>query len=412
VLLPPQVVGQRSETVRRSNLSAIVRALHLRGPLSRSQLVRHTGLTRSAVRGLIGELVSGGLLTETPNEPDGAPGRPSPIVHPDAEGAAVIALEINVDSLAAAHVGFGGTVRKLVRVDRPRAHVTADEIASDLAKLARPMFRMASQADALVGIGVAVAGIVRRSDGMVRLAPNLGWRDTPIGHRLAGALRSDLPMAIANESDLGGLAEHRRGAAIGESNVIYVSGEVGVGGNIIVDGQPLIGAAGYAGEIGHMIVDPGGAPCACGSSGCWETEIGERAMLLRAGRRANGGPAAVDELIAAAMAGEPAASASVARVGKWLGIGLASLVNVFNPTLVVLGGVLGRIHPLVADELASTLEQRSLTAARQLVRVTPAALGVNAPIIGAAELAFEPMLADPACLLAPVRATRSAMASA
>lgn len=409
---PRQVVGQRSETVRRSNLSAIVRALHLSGPLSRSELVRHTGLTRSAIRGLIGELVTGGLLTETRNEPAGAPGRPSPMVHPDPEGASVVALEINVDSLAAAHVGFGGRVKELVRVDRPRAHVTVDEIVADLAELARPIVGSASQNDALVGIGVAVAGVVRRSDGLVRLAPNLGWMDVPLGHRLAAAIRSDAPMTIANEADLGGLAEHRRGAAVGEADVVYVAGEVGVGGSVTVDGRPLIGAAGYAGEIGHMIVNPGGAACACGSVGCWETEIGERAMLVRAGRPATGGRAAVDELIAAAFAGEPEAAASVARVGEWLGIGVASLVNVFNPTLVVLGGVLGRIHPLVAPLLASALDRRTLLAARQLVRVAPGALGVNAPIIGAAELAFEPMLADPASRLRAKRARRPALASA
>jgi predicted NBD/HSP70 family sugar kinase len=380
--------------------------------MSRSQLVEHTGLTRSAIRGLIGELVTGGLLLETRNEPAGAPGRPSPLVHPDPDGAAVIALEINVDSLAAAYVGLGGTVEKLVRVDRPRAHVTVDEIVADLAELARPILRSASRNGSLVGIGVAVAGIVRRSDGLVRLAPNLGWKDVPLGHRLAAAIGSDVPMAIANDADLGGLAEHRRGAAVGEANVIYVSGEVGVGGNMTVDGRPLIGAAGYAGEIGHMIVNPAGAPCACGSFGCWETEIGERAMLVGAGRRANGGRAAVDELIAAAVAGEPAAGASVARVGEWLGLGLATLVNVFNPTLVVLGGVLGRIHPLVAEELDSTVDRRTLPAAGQLVRVTPGALGVNAPIIGAAELAFEPMLADPAWRLGPLRAPRPVLASA
>jgi predicted NBD/HSP70 family sugar kinase len=135
-------------------------------------------------------------------------------------------------------------------------------------------------------------------------------------------------------------------------------------------------------------------------------------MLVGAGRRANGGRAAVDELIAAAVAGEPAAGASVARVGEWLGLGLATLVNVFNPTLVVLGGVLGRIHPLVAEELDSTVDRRTLPAAGQLVRVTPGALGVNAPIIGAAELAFEPMLADPAWRLGPLRAPRPVLASA
>ena len=407
---PREVVGQRSETVRRSNLSAIVRAVHLRGPLSRSELVAHTGLTRSAIRGLIGELVGGGLLTETPSAPDGAPGRPSPLVHPDPDGASVIALEINVDSLAAARVGLGGIIGELVRVDRHRAHVTVDEIVSDIVDLAEPLLAPVPD-DGLVGIGVAVAGVVRRSDGLVRLAPNLGWTDEPLGARLAAALRADAHIAIANEADLGGLAEHRRGAARGAANVVYVAGEVGVGGHVTVDGEPLDGAAGYAGEVGHMIVNPGGTACACGSFGCWETEIGERAMLVRAGRSPGGGRAAVDELLDAAWAGEPAARASVAHVGTWLGVGIASLVNIFDPTLVVLGGILGRIHPLVASELDAALDRHALSAARELVRVVPGALGVNAPIIGAAELALEPMLADPAGRLA-VRARRPALASA
>ena len=407
----PDVVGQRSETVRRSNLSAITRAVHAGGPLSRSELVAHTGLTRSAVRSLVGELVAGGLLVETRNEPAGVPGRPSPLVHADPDGAVVLALEINVDSLAAARVGLGGTIHQLTRVDRPREHVTVDEIVADLVELVEPILS-ATDPGALVGIGVGVAGIVSRGDGVVRLAPNLGWRDVPLGERLAQALPAHAPLTVANEADLGGLAELRRGAAIGAGEVLYVSGEVGVGGNIISAGQPLVGAAGFAGEIGHMTVNPDGAPCGCGSTGCWETEIGERAMLVAAGRSPDGGRAAVDELILAAFHGDPAALAGVARVGRWLGLGISSLVNVLNPTLVVLGGVLERIHPLVADELESHLERRALSAARQLVRIVPGALGVNAPIIGAAELAFELMLADPASRLAAVRVRQPALVSA
>jgi predicted NBD/HSP70 family sugar kinase len=339
------------------------------------------------------------------------PGRPSPLVHPDPDGASVIALEINVDSLAAARIGLGGRTHELVRVERPRAHVTLDAIVADLVELARPALTSASD-DGLVGIGVAVAGIVRRRDGLVRLAPNLGWTDEPLGERLAAALGSDVPVAIANEADLGGLAEHRRGAAIGEANVVYVAGEVGVGGHVTVGGEPLDGAAGYAGEVGHMVVNPGGSHCACGSFGCWETEIGERAMLVRAGRPATGGAAAVDELIEAALGGEPAARASVAHVGTWLGVGIASLVNIFDPNLVVLGGILGRIHPLVASDLDAALDRHALSAARELVRVVPSALGVNAPIIGAAELALEPLLADPAWRLAAAQALRQTLASA
>jgi predicted NBD/HSP70 family sugar kinase len=405
------VVGQRSETVRRSNLSAIARAVHAAGPLSRSELVAHTGLTRSAVRSLVGELVAGGLLLETRNEPAGGPGRPSPLVHADPDGAVVLAIEINVDSLTVARVGLGGVVHQLVRVDRHREHVTVNEIVTDVVEVAEPVIS-GTDDHALVGVGVGVAGIVSRSDGVVRLAPNLGWRDVPLGTRLAAALRMNAPIAVANEADLGGLAELRRGAALGAEDVLYVAGEVGVGGNIISGGRPLVGAAGFAGEVGHMVVNPAGARCGCGSVGCWETEIGERAMLVAAGRSPDGGRAAVDDLIAAAFAGDPAAMAGVTQIGRWLGIGVASLINVLNPTLVVLGGVLGRIHPLVAGELEADLDERVLPAGRQLVRVVPGALGVNAPIIGAAELAFEPMLADPAARLAAVRSRHPALASA
>jgi predicted NBD/HSP70 family sugar kinase len=170
--------------------------------------------------------------------------------------------------------------------------------------------------------------------------------------------------------------------------------------------------AGFAGEVGHIPLNPAGLPCGCGSTGCWETEIGERAMLVRAGRPATGGAAAVDELIEAAMGGEPAARASVAHVGMWLGVGIASLVNIFDPNLVVLGGILGRIHPLVASDLDAALDRHALSAARELVRVVPGALGVNAPIMGAAELAFEPLLADPAWRLATAQALRQTLVSA
>ena len=412
MITPRDAVGQRSETVRRSNLSAIVRELHLRGPLSRSELVAHTGLTRSAIRGLINELVAGGLVTETPSAPAGTPGRPSPLVHPHPESAVAVALEVNIDSLAVARVGFGGNVEHIVRVDRPRAHVTVDEIISDLVELAGPLIGRPADEQTIVGIGVAVAGIVRRTDGLIRLAPNLGWRDEPFGRRLAAALRTSLPVSVANEADLGGLAEHRRGAAIGVADVVYVTGEVGVGGNVIVDGHPLVGSAGYAGEIGHMVVNPGGSACGCGSLGCWETEIGERALLVRAGRPPSGGRQAVDELIAAAAAGDSDALASLVSVGRWLGIGLVSLVNIFNPALVVLGGIFERIHPHITDVVYAELDRRSLRASRELVRVSPGTMGVDGPLIGAAELAFEPMLADPAARLAAVRGAQPTQASA
>lgn len=401
MLMGRDELGHRSETVRRANLSTIVRELHDSGPQSRSDLVVRTGLTRSAIRGLIGELTGGGLAIEGPAALDGTPGRPSPLVRADPHGAVVLALEIAVDSLAASAVGLGGRVFDLVRVDLPRGRSSVDDIAVALAGLAATVRARLPPDQAIVGVGVAVVGVVRRSDGMVSLAPNLGWRDEPLGERLAAALDVDVPITVANESDLAALAEHRRGVARGVDDIIIVWGSVGVGGGIVVDGKPLTGSAGYSGEIGHIPVNPDGLPCRCGSIGCLETEVGSTALLRRAGRSPEGGHGAVDEVLAAAEAGEPQALAAFAETGRWLGIGLAGVINTLNPELVLLGGELTASYPFVRASLEAELDRRVLRAARGIVRVVPASLGVDAPLRGAAELAFEPLLNDPAAWLTP-----------
>jgi predicted NBD/HSP70 family sugar kinase len=243
------------------------------------------------------------------------------------------------------------------------------------------------------------------------MAPNLGWRDVPLGEALAAALDVGVPISVANDADLGALVELRRGAAIGCDHALFISGEYGVGGGLIVDGLPLTGVAGYGGEVGHMPVNPNGVACRCGSFGCWETEVGEAALLRLAGRPPGGGRGEIDELLADAEAGSPVALSALDHVGRWMGVGLAGLINIFNPQLIVLGGLFGRVHTFVGPTLEHELDRRALTAPRRLVRIVPALLGIDAPLLGAAELAFEPLLADPAGWLVP-RGRATELASA
>ena len=403
-------VGQRSETVRRANLSAIVSELHIRGALTRSDLVARTGLTRSAIRGLVGELSAAGLVTEERAIPVGTPGRPSPLVRLEANAAVVVALEIAVDSLAVAVVGLGGEVFYRSRIDRPRAHSSVSPIIADLRDLIAHATAQTGVGDELLGVGVAIVGVVRRTDGFVSLAPNLGWVDVPLGDLISRELGLAAPVSVANEADLGALAEYRRGAAVEADTVVFISGEVGVGGGIIVEGRPLTGVAGYGGEVGHMPVRPDGAACRCGSVGCWETEIGEGALLLRAGHPLDGGRPEVDAVLREAEAGGREALAALDHVGHWLGVGLAGLVNILNPGLVVVGGLFARVYPFVAATVERELDGRALRAPRAVVRVVPATLGVDAPLLGAAELAFGPLLQDPAQWLGVRVAPGAAMA--
>jgi predicted NBD/HSP70 family sugar kinase len=382
-----------------------VRELHGRGPLSRSALVARTGLTRGAIRALVGELALTGLLTEERGTPQGTPGRPSPLVRPNPQCGIVLALEITVDSLAVAAVGFGGQILEQARIDRRRDRLSVDETIADLASMAQAVLGRLRHRDSLIGIGVAVVGIVRRADGFVTMAPNLAWRHVPLGQRLAAALDTKLPIVVANEADLGALSEWRRGAAVGADHVLFVSGEVGVGGGLIVDGKQLTGAAGYGGEIGHIPVNPNGSRCRCGSIGCWETEVGEGALLRLAGHPPDAGREGLDAVLREAADGSSKALRALDDIGRWLGFGLAGLVNVFNPQVVVLGGLFGRIHPFVEATLASELARLSLPQSREVVRIAPASLGVDAPLLGAAELAFEPLLADPALWIRPAEAT-------
>ena len=400
-MLGREEVGQRSETVRRANLSAIVRALHLRGPLSRSELVASTGLTRSAIRSLVGDLVAGEFVVEEAAVRLGTPGRPSPQVRLLDQSAVVLALEIAVDSAAVAVVGLGGHVLWKRRVERPRGHSSLEEIVDDLTTLAVAARARRPAGERPIGVGVAVAGLVNRANGVVAFAPNLGWVNVPLGARLGEALDLGVPVSVDNEADLGALAEFRRGAARDASDVLYVHAEVGIGGGLIVDGLPVSGSAGFAGEIGHMPVNPAGLTCRCGSIGCWETEVGEGALLARAGYPIEGGSVAVGAVLADATAGRAEALLALEDVGRWLGIGLAGLVNILNPSRVVLGGLFSRIYPFVAAVVETELDRRALAAPRRLVSVVPASLGVDAPLFGAAEMTFEPLLSDPVAWLGP-----------
>ncbi len=271
-----------------------------------------------------------------------------------------------------------------------------EQVASEVAALSSVLLGSLARRPDVIGAGVAVPGLARADDGFVALAPNLGWHEVPFGELLRDRLPARTAVTVGNEADLGALAEFVRGAGVGMQHLLYVSGEVGVGGGLICQGRPLGGRDGFAGEVGHLPVNPAGTPCRCGSVGCWETEAGEEVLLRRAGRRAGADrPGALEALLQDANAGDRRVLAALDEHGRWVGIGLAGLVNVFNPDRIVLGGLFARIDPFIAERVAWELERRCLAAAGTGVEVVPAGLGVDSALIGAAELAFESLLADP-----------------
>jgi predicted NBD/HSP70 family sugar kinase len=371
----------------------VLERLHLSGPLSRSELTTATGLNRSTIAALVGELADLGLVEERGATAATGPGRPSPIVHVRPQGAVALAIELVIDSLGVATVGLGGHVYNLVRIARSTDRFSPEETVQDVVKLAGPLLDALPADHALLGVGAAVAGTTRRADGVVTFAPNLGWRDVPLAALLAEDLDLPVPVSVANEADLGALAEHRRGVRPGTGHLLYISGEVGIGCGIIVDGRPLLGAAGYAGEAGHTSIRPDGRSCPCGARGCWETEAGEAALLRRAGVPSGAG--AIEEITRRATAGDEATLCALDEVGRWLGIGIGNLVNLFNPELVVLGGVYQRLFTRLEPSMTDAVRSRALASPREMASIVPSGLGSDAGLLGAAELALSDVLADP-----------------
>jgi hypothetical protein len=255
------------EDLRRRNLGTLLRYVHINGDTSRVELTTRLGLNRSTIGALTADLTAAGLVSEhKAPRVSGRAGRPSLMVRPESSKVYAYALNIEVDRLRAARVGLGGRILDRREAPRPRGMQAVDAI-QPLAGFVRQMREAAPENARYVGAGLAIAGMVRRADGMVRLAPTIGWVDEPVGDALAEQL-GDGTVAVANIADVSALVEHSRGAATGRDNVIYLYGDVGVGAGIITDGRRMTGHGGYGGEVGHMVVNPGGAECGCGSRGC------------------------------------------------------------------------------------------------------------------------------------------------
>jgi glucokinase len=255
----------------------------------------------------------------------------------------------------------------------------------------------------LVAVGVGLPGLVDRA-GTLRFAPNLpGIVEVPVGPVLAEAL--GLPVRADNDATCAAWAEHQLGAAAGTDTSLLVTLGTGIGGGIVVDGRLVRGANGFAGEVGHMVVDDGGIPCACGRRGCWEryasgSALGHQARTLVAGgggarlvELAGGDPEAVtgEHVTAAAAEGDPDASAVLDGFADWFALGLANLIHAFDPSRCVIGGGLVAAGDVVFDPIRTALSEVRLVAPehRPPVEVVPATLGARAGAIGAALVARE-----------------------
>ena len=360
-------------SVRRHHLSVVLEHLVRNGPRSRAAIAQETGLTKSTVSALVADLLERELVEELDTPRAGRVGRPAVDVGVAGRRVGALGLSIDVDSVAACIVDVSGDVRVVRRRNAANRDARASQVVTRLRAVTT---RAVDAADALgircIGAALALPGLVDAASRTLFVAPNLHWFDADLA-ALTGdlGLPTGLPMAVDNEANLGALAELRHGAGRDVSSFVYVSAGVGVGAGIVVDGRVVRGAHGFAGELGHVVVDPDGRRCACGARGCLETIIG-------ADRHA-----------------------TLDRAADALAVALRSVVHLVDPDAVVLGGALTAYDDALAGAVAERLCRTTLGARWHACAVRMSAISADSPLLGAATTALDAVVADPT--LVPLR---------
>lgn len=395
---PLEVLG--SSRIREQHTALMIRLLWKERSISRADLARNTGLSRSTVSAIIADVLETGLVEETgAGESNG--GR-RPIILSFVDDAFAI---IGVD-MGASHVSVAVTnLRAEVKSWATRAHRVQTDPVGTIALIHQLIGEGLRTAGVnrrrLLGLGVAVPSPVNpKAPG--RLLPLIlpQWADVDLVEALAEPY--GVPVLVDNDANLGALAEYWWGVGVGAQQLAYVKVGTGVGAGLLVDGKIYRGAAGIAGEIGHTAIDRAGPRCICGLNGCLTTYVGARALVEQARARrelevsalAAPRPLTLERLINAAVEDDALAVDVVRGAGVNLGIGIANLLNLLNPQVVVLGGALVRAGEALLSPLRETLATRSLSESIVHAEVVPSQLGERGTAIGAATHVLETALED------------------
>jgi predicted NBD/HSP70 family sugar kinase len=385
------------QLLKRINRMALVRCVRSLPAPSRSDLAVHTGLTKSTISLLAQELIDEGWLRERGRAVTGSLGRrPTPLVLDDSR-LALIGVELGVDTLTVVTTSLTGQVlhsasEALPQITLNNAPNNAPDNAPEAicALIVQRMGAAAASVQStqrrLLGFGLGVPGAVDEPSGVVRVAPNLGWREVPVRQLLSAGLRNagfgNVPLHVQNEADVAAVGEYEFGPPPVPEPLIYLSLDVGVGAGIVLNDRLFSGAQGLAGEVGHTLLERNGPACSCGRHGCAEAFIGLRAIALRAGIVATG----VEPLRQRLLAADGAATQAVERAGDCLGVLLQNLWMSFNPARFVLGGPTCELGEVFLGAAQRSLDRFATEAGLAAPPVALARFGREAVAVGAAAL--------------------------
>jgi predicted NBD/HSP70 family sugar kinase len=392
-------------TIRQRNLSRVLGQSRNADGITRAEIASNTGLTRGAVGSLVSELEKRGLLKVGMAHRNGDVGRPGNRVKLVPNRVIGLGLSITTYYIHAIAMDLSGAVllshMRPINSRQPSPEMVCAMISS-LAEEALENPVISSPDSLLGGIGIAVPGLLDLPTGIVRRMIGFGWQDVALGETLQDLLPQGITgVRLDSAAGLGAFAEHRSIEPTLQ-HFIYVAGAASIEAGFIIDGVPFRGSRGYAGEIGHMVVETSSAQCKCGRIGCWEAEVGLDALLARV---ASDGDPVLDStldidyratmILERAHQGDQRTRSALEEVGTLLGIGLANLVNAFNPEALVVSGYLSKLSEFLLPPIQHQLDERAVASKGGGCRLITAYHGTDSAVVGAALAPLSLVLEDP-----------------
>ena len=385
--MPGEATGHQ-QLLKDINRMALVRYLCANPGLSRADLASAVGLTKSTVTMLVRELLAEGWLIEREVVATGDLGRrPTPLFI-DPSRLLLIGAEVGIDSVRVVATSLTGEV--LARV--VAGYGSSKSEKARIGTLATAMLKVRKQLDdrehRVIGMGVGLPGGVDETRGILHLAPNLQWRDVPVGallvEKLADSPLAGVPLYLQNEADVAALGEMEFNPSQATDPLLYLSINQGVGAGVIVGDHLLTGSRGFAGEVGHMVLQINGPLCSCGRRGCAEAMIGVRAMLPSAAQES---ALPIDEISRRLAKREGDTQQAVKKAGNYLGVLLQNIASAYDPGCIVLGGCVVELGDVFLNPALKTLNDYSAAANLEPPTVRVSRFGADAVAIGAAALA-------------------------
>lgn len=398
---PLSAAGKGTSELRRQNLSRVLRSVYAAGALTRVGIARDTGLTKTAAGDLAAQLLAYGLLTEDEAVAEGV-GRPGAPLRFTGRGFAAACIEVRASSVETLVADLDG--RTVARRSEPTQVFDEAAILERVTAVAAAAAGSARERGArLLDVVVAVHGVVDPRTSRLLYVPRFDWRGVDLRAAVASALPPSVDVLVENDANLGALAEFERVASRGVTHLVSINTDLGVGAGAVLDGSLYRGSGGFAGELGHVVLDPDGPSCVCGRHGCTSALVGLRRVMREALPEAATAmewvpgyeAAARLALRAAAEEEDETALAALARAGGWLGRAAAALANVLDPEVVVVGGYLADLAEWVMPEVRASYGRMSLRDADPGSVVCTSVLGDLRALTGGIHLSRTRLLDDP-----------------